>query len=71
MANTNGVNNGVNTNRVDSDGAVHQRMEDNESRDLTTTDARQGVASGRVLTVLLVSTVLLAVIFAVIWLTAV
>ena len=51
-------------------GPVHQANEDNVKHVIDTTDSRQGVASGRVLTVLLVSTILLAVIFAIIWLAA-
>jgi hypothetical protein len=51
-------------------GPVRQASEDNVKRVLDTTDARQGVISGRVLSVLLISTILLAVIFAIIWLTA-
>jgi hypothetical protein len=49
---------------------VRQPLEDNTRHVVDTTDARQGVTSGRVLTVLLLSTVLLAVIFAIIWLSA-
>jgi hypothetical protein len=52
-------------------GPVHQADEDNVRHVLDTTEARQGVVSGRVLTILLVSTVLLAVIFALIWLSAI
>jgi hypothetical protein len=52
-------------------GPVHQANEDNVKHVIDTTDSRQGVASGRVLTVLLLSTVLLAVIFAIIWLAGV
>lgn len=52
-------------------GPVHQADEDNVKHVVDTTEARQGVVSGRVLTVLLISTVLLAVIFAIIWLTSV
>jgi hypothetical protein len=52
-------------------GPAHQADEDNVKHVLTTTDARQGVVSGRVLLVLLVSTILLAVVFAIIWLSAV
>jgi hypothetical protein len=48
---------------------VHQASEDNVKRVVTTPDARQGAVSGRVLTVLIVSVVALAVIFAIIWLT--
>lgn len=50
---------------------VRQPLDDNQKRVLDTTDARQGVTSGRVITVLMVSTVLLAVIFAIIWLSGV
>ncbi|HWA29931.1 MAG TPA: hypothetical protein VG867_02480 [Rhizomicrobium sp.] len=52
-------------------GPVHQADEDNTKHVLNTTEARQGVVSGRVLLVLLVSTILLAVIFAIIWLSAI
>jgi len=52
-------------------GPVHQADEDNVKHVLDTTEARQGVVSGRVLLVLLVSTILLAVIFAIIWLSAI
>ncbi|HWA29609.1 MAG TPA: hypothetical protein VG867_00860 [Rhizomicrobium sp.] len=48
-----------------------QADEDNVKHVLNTTEARQGVVSGRVLLVLLVSTILLAVIFAIIWLSAI
>jgi hypothetical protein len=48
---------------------VHRADEDNVKRIVTTPDARQGAVSGRVLTVLIVSVVALAVIFAIIWLT--
>jgi hypothetical protein len=51
-------------------GPVRQASEDNTKHVVDTTDARQGVASGRVLSVLLISTILLAVIFAIIWLAA-
>ena len=51
-------------------GPVHQANEDNVKHVVDTTEARQGAVSGRVLTVLLVSTILLAVTFAIIWLTA-
>ncbi|HSM95115.1 MAG TPA: hypothetical protein VLT91_03665 [Rhizomicrobium sp.] len=49
-------------------GPVRQSNEDNVKHVVDTTEARQGVVSGRVLTVLLISTILLAVIFAIIWL---
>ncbi len=52
-------------------GPVHQAREDNVKRQLDTTSARQGDVSGRVITVLITSTVLLGVIFAVIWLVGV
>jgi|HubBroStandDraft_5_1064220.scaffolds.fasta_scaffold749883_2 hypothetical protein len=48
---------------------IHRADEDNVKRVITTPDARQGAVSGRVLTVLIVSVVALAVIFAIIWLT--
>jgi hypothetical protein len=51
-------------------GPVRQASEDNMKHVVDTTEARQGVVSGRVLSVLLISTILLAVIFAIIWLTA-
>ena len=50
-------------------GTPVRAWEDNTRRELDTIDARQGVVSGRVITVLMVSTVLVAVIFAIIWLT--
>jgi hypothetical protein len=37
---------------------VHQAMEDNRARQLDTTDARGGVVSGRVVTILAVSILL-------------
>jgi hypothetical protein len=49
-------------------GPVHQANEDNVKHVIDTTEARQGVVSGRVVTVLLISTILLGVIFAIIWL---
>lgn len=49
-------------------GPVRQADEDNVKHVVDTTEARQGVVSGRVITVLLISTILLAVIFAIIWL---
>jgi hypothetical protein len=48
---------------------VQQADSDNVQRIVPTREARQGVASGRVLTVLIVSVVALAIIFAIIWLT--
>jgi hypothetical protein len=48
---------------------LHRADEDNVKRVVTTPQARQGAVSGRVLTVLLVSVLALAVIFAIIWLT--
>jgi len=51
-------------------GPVRQANEDNVKHVVDTTEARQGVVSGRVLSVLLISTILLAVIFAIIWLSA-
>jgi hypothetical protein len=50
-------------------GPVRQAEEDNVKRVVTTPDARQGAVSGRVLTVLLVSVAVLAIAFAIIWLT--
>jgi hypothetical protein len=52
-------------------GSVHQSLEDNKPRHLDTVDARGGVVSGRIVTILVVSTLLLAVIFAMLWLTGV
>lgn len=49
-------------------GTVHQPLEDNRQRQLDTVDARGGVVSGRVVTILVISTLLLAVIFAMLWL---
>jgi hypothetical protein len=49
-------------------GTVRQPLEDNRSRQLDAVDARGGVVSGRVLTILVVSTLLVAVIFAMLWL---
>jgi hypothetical protein len=49
--------------------AVRQPLEDNTQHVLPTRAARQGAVSGRVLTVLLVSVVAVAAIFAIIWLT--
>ena len=51
-------------------GPVRQANEDNVKHVIDTTDSRQGVVSGRVLSVLLISTILLAVIFAIMWLMA-
>ncbi len=48
---------------------VHRANQDNVRRIVPTEQARQGVVSGRVLTVLLVSVLALAAIFAIIWLT--
>ena len=52
-------------------GTVHQPLEDNRSRQLDTVDARGGVVSGRIVTILVVSTLLIGVIFAMLWLTGV
>lgn len=52
-------------------GTVHQPLEDNQRRRLDPVDARGGVVSGRVVTILVVSTLLIAVIFAMLWLTGV
>jgi hypothetical protein len=52
-------------------GTVHQANEDNRSRQLDTVDARGGVVSGRVVTILVVSILLVGVIFAMLWLTGV
>jgi hypothetical protein len=49
-------------------GPVHQAREDNASHEMTTGDARQGAVSGRVVTVLIVSLVVVGVIFAIMWL---
>jgi hypothetical protein len=46
---------------------VHQAHEDNVARQLETMDARQGAVSGRVITVLVVSMLLVGVIFALMW----
>jgi hypothetical protein len=48
---------------------VRQAQDDNVKRIVPTSQARQGAVSGRVLTVLFVSVLALAVIFAIIWLT--
>jgi hypothetical protein len=48
---------------------VHQADEDNVKRIVPAPQARQGAVSGRVLTVLLVSVLALAIIYAIIWLT--
>jgi len=50
-------------------GPVHQADEDNVRHVLSTADARQGMATGRVLMVLVVSVAALAAIFAILWLT--
>ncbi len=47
---------------------VHQAQEDNVARIVTTPDARQGAVSGRVITVLIVSLLVVGVIFAIMWL---
>jgi hypothetical protein len=47
---------------------AHQAQEDNVPRQLETTDARQGAVSGRVVTVLIVSLLVVGAIFAVMWL---
>jgi hypothetical protein len=52
-------------------GTVHQQLEDDQPRKLDTVDARGAVVSGRVVTILVISTLLLAVIFAMLWLTGV
>jgi hypothetical protein len=52
-------------------GTIHQQAEDNRSRQLNAVDARGGVVSGRVVTVLVVSMLLVAVIFSMLWLTGV
>jgi len=52
-------------------GPVHQADEDNVKHVVNTTEARQGAVSGRVVSVLFISTILLAVIFAIIWLTGI
>jgi hypothetical protein len=49
-------------------GPAPQAQEDNMPRHLEKTDARQGVVSGRVVTVLIVSLLAVAAIFAVMWL---
>jgi hypothetical protein len=46
---------------------IHQAQEDNISRQLDTSDARQGAVSGRVITVLIASLLLVGVIFALMW----
>ena len=50
-------------------GTVHRAMEDNKSRQLDAVDARGGNVSGRVVTILVVSVLLIGVIFAMLWLT--
>jgi hypothetical protein len=52
-------------------GSVRQATQDNRSRRLDAVDARGGVVSGRVVTILAVSVLLVAVIFAMLWLTGV
>jgi hypothetical protein len=47
---------------------VHQAEDDNVPRQISTPDARQGAVSGRVITVLIVSTLVLGAIFAIMWL---
>ncbi|HEY1630240.1 MAG TPA: hypothetical protein VGF56_02945 [Rhizomicrobium sp.] len=51
-------------NRLSAD----QAEEDNVARELPTPEARQGAVSGRVITVLIVSTLIVVAIFAVMWL---
>jgi hypothetical protein len=46
---------------------VHQAHEDNMPRQLDSTEARQGAVSGRVITVLVASMALVAMIFALMW----
>ncbi len=48
--------------------SANQAQEDDVARRLPTPDARQGAVSGRVITVLIISMVAVALIFAVIWL---
>jgi hypothetical protein len=48
--------------------AAPQADEDNVHRELSTSDARQGAVSGRVITVLVVSMLLVGAIFAAMWL---
>jgi len=48
--------------------SADQADEDNVERELPTPDARQGAVSGRVITVLIVSTLIVAAIFAAMWL---
>ena len=50
-------------------GPVRQRFEDNQPRQVDTLRARGGVVSGRVVTILVVSVLLVGVIFAMLWLT--
>ena len=50
---------------------AHQEAEDNVHREIDTEYARGGVVSGRVVSVLVISTVLLGVIYAIIWLVGV
>jgi hypothetical protein len=47
---------------------AHQAQEDNVPRELQTAEARQGAVSGRVVTVLIVSLLVVGAIFAVMWL---
>ena len=49
--------------------ALHRADYDDTQRVVPTREARQGVVSGRVLTVLLVSVLAVGIIFAIIWLT--
>lgn len=48
-------------------GPVHQAWEDDQVHERNATQARQGVISGRVITILIVSTVALGAIYAFIW----
>jgi hypothetical protein len=48
---------------------VHQAQEDNVKRIVPAPEARQGAVSGRVLTVMVVSIAVLAIVYAIIWLT--
>jgi hypothetical protein len=52
-------------------GKVQQPLEDNPQRELSAIDARGGVLSGRVVTVLVISVLLVGVVFAMLWLTGV
>jgi hypothetical protein len=49
---------------------VHQADEDNVKRIIPASRARQGAVSGRILTVLLVSVILLAGIYTIMWLSS-